>query len=133
MIYELNPNSNWAIFALGCRLVTLMLRSMCLTWVKSNINYVYISSCAPSPCKLVFKDEFYLKCCIRVKHHVTNSIHEKGDPASWIKILISEWSHPKRKGYHQVGLAIRVVVSTHFVGVSTHLANLVKKYVIIAS
>jgi hypothetical protein len=36
-------------------------------------------------------------------------------------------------GHFVLGLAIRVGVSTHRVSVSTHLANLVKKYVIIAS
>lgn len=32
----------------------------CSTWVKYNLNRVYISSWVLSPCKLVFKDEFYL-------------------------------------------------------------------------
>jgi hypothetical protein len=34
---------------------------------------------------------------------------------------------------YNLGLAIRVVVSTHLVVVSTRLTNLVKKYVIITS
>jgi hypothetical protein len=33
--------------------------SKCPTWLKYNLNHVYISSWAPSHCKSVFKGEFY--------------------------------------------------------------------------
>jgi hypothetical protein len=38
-----------------------MLRSLFLTWVKSNLNYGYINSWTPFPYKPVFNSEFYPK------------------------------------------------------------------------
>lgn len=54
----------------------------CPTWFKYNLNHMYISSWTPSPCKPVFKGEFYqmfVSFGIKTKHHVIGMNHRGGD------------------------------------------------------
>jgi hypothetical protein len=56
--------------------------SKCPTWLKYNLNHVYISSWTLSPHKSVFKGDFYpsfVSFGIRSEKHVTSSSHERGN------------------------------------------------------
>lgn len=54
----------------------------CLTSVKYNLNYMYITFWTLSPYKLVFKGEFFSKFVlfgIRAKYHTITLSHGRGD------------------------------------------------------